>query len=75
MDDQQIAEQIEPMCKEYFDSYLVIGFRADDHKLCVAGDLGRPDKLPQLNRKMQPVYELAKQMMENEENKKGLAGF
>ena len=85
MDSSQIAEYLEPSCKEMFDAYLLVGYTAGDHKLTFVGDLGHPLKIPELNRNLRPLYRQAQKMMKDEyekgetdgqeEDKKGLAGL
>ncbi len=71
----EITEFIEPYAKEVFDGYLLIGFKADDHKVAMIGALGHPVRLPEINRKLRPVYKAAKKVLDNEENKEGLDLF
>ena len=66
-----------------FDAYLLVGYTAGDHKLTFVGDLGHPLKIPELNKKLRPLYRQAQQMMKDEyergvtdeKDKKGLAGL
>lgn len=72
MDVDQIGEYIEPYAKEMFDAYLLVGFRANDHKIAMIGDLGHPKTLPELNRKLRPIYKECRKLVRDEEDKKGM---
>ena len=66
MDEKKGCQQVmrkflHPKCSEVFDSYLCIGFRADDAGLLVLGDPGkywniRRDKLRECIKKLNELF-------------------
>jgi hypothetical protein len=67
MNTEQIADYLEPHCKEIFDAYLLVGFTVDEGKVAVVGDLGHPNAFAEFNRKLQPVYSECKKILREDE--------
>ena len=63
---------MDPIAKEFFDAYLIIGYTADEHKLTLIGDLGHPKRIPEINKKLRPIYAAVKELATHEENTQGL---
>ena len=68
MSEEQMVDYIDPRCKEMFDAYLLVGYKADDHKIALIGDLGHPKVYPELNKKLRPLYMEAKKLESQEDH-------
>ena len=68
MSEDQVADYIDPRCKEIFDAYLLVGYKADDHKVALIGDLGHPKVYPELHKKLRPIYKEAKKLLREKDS-------
>lgn len=69
MKDEDILSHVDPMLKEYYSSYLLVGFKADSGHMSCIGDMGKLNDKSGHRRKLKPFYELMKKMVAKEDEK------
>lgn len=67
VNDEEILDRLEPIIKEYFSNFLLVGFHADTGKVGCIGEIGKVGS--QSRRRLKRVHSEI-QMMINIENEK-----
>jgi hypothetical protein len=69
MKDEDILNQVEPKLKEYYSTFLLVGFKADTGEVSCIGDMGCPSKTPEEHRKLKPIHRSIVRLIERENEK------
>jgi len=69
MKDEDILNQVEPKLKEYYSTFLLVGFKADDGEISCIGDMGCPKEKFNENLKLRPLHRQIARMIKRENEK------
>jgi hypothetical protein len=69
MKDEDILNQVEPKLKEYYSTFLLVGFKADTGEISCIGDMGCPSEKEHEHRKLKPVQRKIAQIIKSENEK------
>jgi len=69
MNDADILNQVEPKLKEYYSTFLLVGFKADTGEVSCIGDMGCPKSKFDEHRKLKPIYRNIVRLVEKENEK------
>lgn len=75
--DEDILNLVEPNLKEYYSTFLLVGFKADDNEISVIGDLGCPVKKSEQRETLLWVQKKLGELLDkdNEEDTQGVDGI
>jgi hypothetical protein len=75
--DEDILNLVEPILKEYYSTFILVGFKADNKEISVIGDLGCPKAKKKEHETLRWVQRKLGDLLdqENEEDTQGMDSF
>ena len=69
MKDEQILSIVEPHLKEFYSTFILVGFKADTGEISAIGDMGSPASKASEHKKLKPIHRLVRRIVELENEK------